>query len=99
MGFAVAQPILRDCTAGLTRIRNRPILPARDDRTCPAKGSLRPPRAQPGGLLRFRSLPFLTLIPRRAKREPQMRNCATENPEILWSANALHSSVLRIAPE
>jgi len=40
-----------------------------------------------------------TVIPGLAKRESQMRNCASENLEILRCAIAHRSSMLRIAPE
>src|SRR5262249_15922025 len=40
-----------------------------------------------------------SVIPGRAKRGPQVRNCAPGNLEILWCAIAHHSSVLRTAPE
>src|SRR4051812_9101051 len=76
------------CSGVLTRIRNLPILIVRDDRTCPARGGLRPLRLNPAVFCVLRASCSHTAISGHAKREPQMRNRASGNLEI---------SMLRIA--
>src|SRR6185295_11018803 len=90
-GRAKREPIgapRNDEREALTRIRIDPILFRRDDRTCLARGSLRPPRAKPGGLLRFSNLRTPGAPATKANRPSAFANGRLVSPQDLWGAYA-----------